>query len=60
MLEMPYVYIAAGLLVLGFVVMFLHLPAITSARPAEDSPEEGRSIWSFSTQYWEWWEFSFT
>jgi FHS family L-fucose permease-like MFS transporter len=47
MLEMPYVYIAAGLLVLGFVVMFLHLPAIASARPAEDSPAEGRSIWSF-------------
>jgi FHS family L-fucose permease-like MFS transporter len=48
MLEMPYVYIAAGLLVLGFTVMFLHLPAIASARPAEDSPAQGRSIWSFS------------
>ncbi len=48
MLEMPYVYIAAGLLVLGFVVMFLHLPSIASARPSEDSPAEGRSIWSFS------------
>jgi FHS family L-fucose permease-like MFS transporter len=48
MLEMPYVYIAAGLLVLGFTVMFLHLPAVTSSRSAEDSPEAGRSIWSFS------------
>jgi FHS family L-fucose permease-like MFS transporter len=47
MLEMPYVYIAAGLLVLGFVVMFLHLPAIASSRPSEDSPAAGRSIWSF-------------
>ena len=27
MLQMPYVYIAAGLLVLGITVMFLHLPA---------------------------------
>jgi len=48
MLQMPYVYIAAGLLVLGFTVMFLHLPAIASARPSEDSPAAGRSIWSFS------------
>ena len=47
MLQMPYVYIASGLLILGFAVMFLHLPAITSARPAEDSPEPGRSIWSY-------------
>jgi FHS family L-fucose permease-like MFS transporter len=28
--------------------MFLHLPAITSSRPSEDSPAPGRSIWSFS------------
>jgi FHS family L-fucose permease-like MFS transporter len=48
MLQMPYVYIAAGLLVLGIAVMFLHLPAIASARPSEDSPAAGRSIWSFS------------
>jgi len=48
MLEMPYVYIAAGLLVLGCTVIFLHLPAITSARSTEDSPAAGRSIWSFS------------
>jgi len=48
MLQMPYVYIAAGLLVLGIAVMFLHLPAITSASSAKDSPLPGRSIWSFS------------
>jgi FHS family L-fucose permease-like MFS transporter len=48
MLQMPYVYIAAGLLVLGFTVMFLHLPAVASSRSAEDSPAAGRSIWSFS------------
>jgi FHS family L-fucose permease-like MFS transporter len=51
MLEMPYVYIAAGLLVLGCTVMFLHLPAITRSetyRPGTDSaPTSGRSIWSF-------------
>jgi FHS family L-fucose permease-like MFS transporter len=52
MLEMPYVYIAAGLLVLGFAVMFMHLPAITrseSYRPGnEGAPTAGRGIWSFS------------
>ncbi len=48
MLQMPYVYIATGLLVLGITVMFLHLPAVTSARPTKDSPLPGRSIWSFS------------
>jgi FHS family L-fucose permease-like MFS transporter len=47
MLQGPYVLIAGALLVLGFVVMFLHLPAIASARPAADSPLPGRSIWSF-------------
>jgi FHS family L-fucose permease-like MFS transporter len=51
MLQMPYVYIAAGLLVLGFTVMFLHLPAITrseSYRPSnEGAPTPGRSIWSY-------------
>ena len=52
MLEMPYVYIAAGLLVLGFAVMFMHLPTInltSTFRPAKggDSILE-RSIWSYS------------
>jgi FHS family L-fucose permease-like MFS transporter len=40
------------LLVLGFTVMFLHLPAITRSetyRPGiETAPTSGRSIWSFS------------
>jgi len=52
MLQMPYIYIAAGLMLLGFVVMFLHLPAVTrseSYRPGTDSAaNKGRSIWSFS------------
>ncbi len=47
----PYVAIAAALLVLGFAVMFMHLPAITSTRsfrPAkEGEPLLGRSIWSY-------------
>lgn len=48
MLEGPYVLIAIALLLLGFVVMFLHLPAITSARPSEDAPLPVRNIWSYS------------
>jgi FHS family L-fucose permease-like MFS transporter len=48
----PYIAIAAALLVLGFAVMFMHLPAITSTRsfrPAADGdPLLGRSIWSYS------------
>jgi FHS family L-fucose permease-like MFS transporter len=52
MLQMPYIYIAVGLLLLGFTVMFLHLPAITRSetyRPGiETAPTSGRSIWSFS------------
>lgn len=52
MLQMPYIYIGVGLLVLGFTVMFLHLPAITrseSYRPGiETAPTSGRGIWSFS------------
>jgi len=52
MLQMPYVYIAGGLLVLGFAVMFLHLPtiALTSAfRPAKNGDSIlDRSIWSYS------------
>ena len=51
MLQMPYIYIAAGLLVLGFTVMFLHLPAITRSetyRPTDEgAPTPGRSIWSY-------------
>jgi len=52
MLQGPYIAIAAALLVLGFAVMFMHLPAITrseSYRPGKDgAPSQGRSIWSYS------------
>jgi FHS family L-fucose permease-like MFS transporter len=47
----PYMAIAGALLVLGFAVMFMHLPAITSTRsfrPAKDGDALlGRSIWSY-------------
>lgn len=47
----PYTAIAIALLVLGFAVMFMHLPAITSTRsfrPAKDGDALlGRSIWSY-------------
>jgi FHS family L-fucose permease-like MFS transporter len=52
MLEGPYIAIAAALLLLGFAVMFMHLPAITSTRSSQPStsggPSQGRSIWSYS------------
>ena len=52
MLEGPYIAIAAALLVLGFAVMFMHLPAIVSTqafRPAkEGEPILDRNIWSYS------------
>ncbi|MDR3726917.1 MAG: sugar MFS transporter [Terracidiphilus sp.] len=48
----PYIAIAIALLVLGFAVMFMHLPAISSTRsfrPATDgSPLLERNIWSYS------------
>ena len=47
----PYLAIAAGLLILGVTVAFLHLPHITQTqefRPGkEGDPVLGRSIWSF-------------
>jgi len=50
--EGPYVAIALALLVLGFAVMFMHLPAITMTRefrPAKDGEAlTERSIWSYS------------
>ncbi len=48
MLQGPYIAITVSLGVLAFVVMLLHLPAITSATPAAGGEEAGRSIWSFS------------
>lgn len=47
----PYIAIAAGLLILGFAVMFMHLPAISQTqefRPGkEGDPVLSRSIWSY-------------
>ena len=47
----PYIAIAGALLLLGFAVMFMHLPAITrtqSFRPGKaGDPLLGRSIWSY-------------
>jgi FHS family L-fucose permease-like MFS transporter len=49
--RVPYMLIAAGLLLLGLAVAFMHLPAITatqSFRPAkEGDPMLSRSIWSY-------------
>ncbi|HTW79171.1 MAG TPA: sugar MFS transporter [Terracidiphilus sp.] len=49
MLVGPYLAIAAALLVLGFVVMGLHLPAITATRDFRptDAAAGGRNIWSY-------------
>jgi FHS family L-fucose permease-like MFS transporter len=51
MLQGPYILIAAALLLLGFAVMFMNLPAITrseSFRPGKDGgPAPGRGIWSY-------------
>ena len=45
----PYMSIAAALLVLGIIVMFMHLPAITATRDFRPSDvASGRSIWSYS------------
>jgi FHS family L-fucose permease-like MFS transporter len=47
----PYMAIAIALLLLGFAVMFMHLPAVTSTRafrPGQDGDAVlGRSIWSY-------------
>ena len=49
--RLPYIFIAAGLLILGLAVAFSHLPAVTRTqafRPAkEGDPLFGRSIWSY-------------
>ncbi|HEY1805394.1 MAG TPA: sugar MFS transporter [Terracidiphilus sp.] len=48
MLEGPYIAIAIALLVLGFAVMMLHLPAITMAPESQTSSGEGtqKNIWT--------------
>ena len=47
----PYIAIAAGLLILGFAVAFMHLPHVSQTqefRPAkEGDPILSRSIWSY-------------
>ena len=47
----PYIAIAGGLLILGFAVMFMHLPQITQTqefRPAKaGDPVLSRSIWGY-------------
>ncbi|MGA9061753.1 MAG: sugar MFS transporter [Terracidiphilus sp.] len=51
MLQGPYVAIAAALLLLGFAVMMLHLPAITMTREFRSSAGAGpvleRNIWTY-------------
>lgn len=48
----PYMSIAGALLLLGFAVMFMHLPAISLTRAfrpgADGDPLLSRSIWSYS------------
>jgi FHS family L-fucose permease-like MFS transporter len=44
----PYIAIAISLLILGFAVMFMHLPAIVSSRTeVAGAHASGRSIWSY-------------
>jgi MFS transporter, FHS family, L-fucose permease len=49
--EGPYIAIACALLALGFIIMGMHLPAITGTRdyrPAKDGDAiAGRSIWTY-------------
>jgi len=49
--RVPYMLIAAGLLLLGLAVAFMHLPRVTQTqafRPGKDSePVLSRSIWSY-------------
>jgi FHS family L-fucose permease-like MFS transporter len=51
MLQLPYVAIAGMLLLLGFAVMFMHLPAIMSTRAFRPASEGGpvldRNIWTY-------------
>ena len=48
MLQGPYIAIAGMLLLLGVAVMFMHLPAIVSARSSvEGAPALSRGIWTY-------------
>ena len=56
----PYIAIACGLAVLGIVIMFMHLPAITETRDFRpEGATAGRSIWSYKHGARRWWAFSF-
>ena len=50
--RMPYIAIAAGLLILGVIMAFLHLPAIGNTREyrpsAQGGPSADQSIWRYS------------
>lgn len=52
MLQGPYIAIAGALLLLGFAVMLLNLPAIAATRAfrpgADGDPVLGRNIWTYS------------
>ena len=47
MLQLPYVAIAGMLLLLGFAVMFMHLPAIVSSRTSAGEQAADRNIWTY-------------
>jgi len=47
MLQLPYVAIAGMLLLLGFAVMFMHLPAIVSSRTSASTSGVDRNIWTY-------------
>ena len=61
MLRGPYIAIAVALLLLGFAVMMLHLPAITMARESQLAGDAGvqKNIWAIHTRCWAWWASSF-
>ncbi|MGA3035020.1 MAG: sugar MFS transporter [Terracidiphilus sp.] len=48
--KQPYIFISAGLLLLGFAVAFMHLPPVTQTqtfRPGKKEPMQTRSIWRY-------------
>ena len=61
MLQGPYIAIAIALLLLGFVVMTLHLPAISRTRepvPARAARSSNATSGAIRTPCWAWWAFS--
>ena len=45
--KVPYMFIAAGLLVLGFTVAFMHLPHVTQKQTVSSDLATTRKIWSY-------------